>query len=123
VSVALSEHVGLSSTADVEALVTIVDLEFAATDPTRYPPGSVRAVVEIASPGSEPHDRVTKPQLYADAGIAGYWRFELAPKPHIIAYELRKGRFIHIVTASAGGRMPIPCPFPVELDPAELARQ
>ncbi|AEH09188.1 protein of unknown function DUF820 [Candidatus Protofrankia datiscae] len=103
--------------------IAIVERKFAATDPTRYPVGTVLAVVEIVSPGSEPQDQVIKPRLYADAGIAVYWRFELTPKPHIIASQLRRGRFVHTVTAPAGERTTILHPFPVDLDPAELARQ
>ncbi|WP_322749029.1 MULTISPECIES: Uma2 family endonuclease [unclassified Frankia] len=103
--------------------IAIVERKFAATDPIRYPVGTVLAVVEIVSPGSEPQDRMIKPQLYADTGIAVYWRFELAPKPHIIVSELRRSLFVHTITASAGERTVIPCPFPVDLDPAELARQ
>jgi Uma2 family endonuclease len=102
--------------------IVIVEREFAATDATTCPPGTVLAVVEIVSPGSEPQDRLIKPQLYADAGIGVYWRFELTPKPHIIVSELRRGRFIRTLTASAGELTVIPCPFPVELDPAELVR-
>ena len=103
--------------------IAIVEREFAATDPTRCPPGTVLAVVEIVSPGSEPQDRLIKPQLYADIGISVYWRFELLPKPHIIVSELRRGQYVKTVTALAGQRAVIPCPFPVELDPAELVRQ
>jgi Uma2 family endonuclease len=103
--------------------IVIVEREFAVTDSTKCPPGTVLAVVEIVSPGSEPQDRLIKPQLYADTGIGVYWRFELTPKPHIIVSELRRGRFIQTLTASAGELTVIPCPFPVELDPAELVRQ
>ncbi|SFP52199.1 Endonuclease, Uma2 family (restriction endonuclease fold) [Amycolatopsis arida] len=103
--------------------IAVIEREFAATDPTRCPPGTVLAVVEIVSPGSEPHDRLIKPQLYADTGIAFYWRFELTPEPHIVVSELRRGQYIETVTAPAGARSVIPCTFPVELDPAELVRQ
>ena len=80
---------------------------------------------------STPHQRVsrrlatclTKPRLYATAGVAVYWRFELEPKPHIIVSQLGGGRLVHTLTAAAGELTMITCPFPVELDPAELARQ
>jgi Uma2 family endonuclease len=103
--------------------IVIAERKFAATDPTKFPPSSVLAVVEIVSPGSEPQDRLIKPQLYAESGIGVYWRLEFIPKPHIIAFELRRGRFAKMVTAPAGELTVIPCPFPVELDPAELIRQ
>jgi Uma2 family endonuclease len=103
--------------------VVVADREFAATDPVRCLPEFVRAVVEIVSPGSEPQDRVIKPRLYAESGIGVYWRFELTPEPHLVAFELRRGRFVRVLTAPAGTLTAIPVPFPVKLDPAELARQ
>lgn len=103
--------------------IAIVDHEFASTDPTRYPCNTVLGVVEIVSPGSEPQDRVIKPQLYADAGIAVYWRFELTPEPHIVVSEIHRGRYVQTVTAMAGQRSLVSCTFPVEVDPAELVRQ
>ncbi|HWE88502.1 MAG TPA: Uma2 family endonuclease [Pseudonocardiaceae bacterium] len=103
--------------------VLIVEGKFADANPTKYPPEAVIAVIEIVSPGSEPQDRMVKPQVYAKADIGVYWRFELEPKPHILAYELRRGRFVHVDTAPAGERTTIPVPFPVEVDPLELTRR
>lgn len=39
-------------------------------------PAYVDLVVEVESPSSRRHDRFTKPGLYAEAGIASYWRVE-----------------------------------------------
>jgi Uma2 family endonuclease len=39
-------------------------------------PAAVLLAVEIVSPSSRVMDRVTKPALYAEAGIACYWRVE-----------------------------------------------
>lgn len=99
--------------------IVIVDRGAAAANPTFYPPDAVVAVVEIVSPGSEPHDRVIKPRLYAEAGIAVYWRFELAP-PHIVVSELRGGEYVPAVTARGGLLSVIGQPFPVEVNPAAL---
>lgn len=103
--------------------IAIVDRQFAATDPTRYPPGTVRAVVEIVSLGSAPQDRLIKPQLYADAAIEVYWRVELTPEPHIVVCKLLRGLYIEWATLLAGQRSVVPCTFPVEVDPAELVQQ
>lgn len=103
--------------------IAVVDRQFAATDPTRYPPGTVRAVVEIVSPGSEPQDRLIKPHLYEDAAIGVYWCFELTPEPHIVVCELLRGRYVEFAIAAAGQRSVIHCTFPVEVDPAELVQQ
>jgi Uma2 family endonuclease len=41
-----------------------------------YAPHEVRMAVEIVSPSSTSMDRITKPALYASAGIPFYWRVE-----------------------------------------------
>lgn len=102
--------------------IVVADAEFASTDPIRYPPGTVRAVVEIVSPGSHPQDRIIKPKLYATARIPVYWRLELEKGPHLIVSELRRGRYLQVATAAAGRRSVISLPFVLELDPAELVR-
>jgi Uma2 family endonuclease len=43
-----------------------------------YAPHEVVLAVEIASPTSQSMDRVTKPALYAAAGIPYYWRIEVS---------------------------------------------
>jgi Uma2 family endonuclease len=103
--------------------IAVVDRDYAASDPTRYPPGTVQAVVEIVSPSTHPQDRIIKPRLYADTNIPVYWRLELEGTPRLIVSELRRGRFVQTLTATAGERTMIRSPFPVELDPAELIRQ
>lgn len=103
--------------------IALVDREPAATDPTRYPAGSVLLVVEIVSPGSEPADRHVKPGLYAAAGVTIYWRFELGLRPHIVVHELRDGQFVETATAHAGVSTKITAPFPIEIDPGKLVRQ
>lgn len=103
--------------------IVVVDAAFADTEPVRYPPHTVRAVVEIVSPGSHPQDRIIKPQLYAAARIPVYWRFELEKTPQLIVSELRGGRYVQVVVAAAGVRTVLPRPFPIEVDPAELVRR
>ena len=102
--------------------IVLVDRALAATNPTRCPAEGVRLVVEIVSPGSEPQDRLVKPHLYADAGIAVYWRFELAPVPQIVATE-PGSQLSTEVTALAGSSSTLMVPFPVTLDPGELVDQ
>jgi Uma2 family endonuclease len=41
-----------------------------------FPPSEFALVVEIVSPSSEIDDRVTKPWVYAHAGIPEFWRAE-----------------------------------------------
>ena len=39
-------------------------------------PADVALVVEVETPASRRYDRLLKPALYADAGIADYWRID-----------------------------------------------
>lgn len=103
--------------------IVVVEAAFADTEPVRYPPHTVRLVVEIVSPNSHPQDRIIKPQLYAAAGIPIYWRFELEKTPRIIVSELRRGRYVQVAVAAPGKRTVVDHPFRVELDPAELVRR
>lgn len=103
--------------------VVVVDREFAATDPVRYPGSAVLLAVEIVSPNTHPQDRIIKPQLYAEAGVGFYWRLELEGRPHLVVSALSHGKFRQVVTAHGGERVRIDDPFGVEVDPATLARQ
>jgi Uma2 family endonuclease len=84
--------------------IVVVDGPVADSDPVRYPPSAVRLVVEIVSPGSKAVDRAIKPDLYAEAGIPGFWRLELQPAPHLIAYTLSEGQYAQTATLQAGQR-------------------
>lgn len=102
--------------------IAVVDAEFAATDPVMYQGHHLRAVVEIVSSNSRPQDRIIKPRLYADAGIPTYWRLELEGTPRLIVFELRRGRYVQVVTAKAGESTEVAIPFRVTIDPAVLVR-
>ena len=84
-------------------------------------PAVVRLVAEIVSPGSRTHDRLTKPALYAQAGIRSFWRLELDDGPVIHAYRLEGGTYVELATARPGQCLELDEPFPVSLDPADLA--
>ncbi|HKS43701.1 MAG TPA: Uma2 family endonuclease [Amycolatopsis sp.] len=103
--------------------IAVVDGGFAATDPTRYLPGTVLAVVEVVSPSTHPQDRVIKPGLYADTKIPVYWRVEIESTPQVIVSELRGSAYVQTMTISAGRPGIIAAPFPLEVDPAALVRQ
>ncbi len=103
--------------------IVVVDAAFADTEPVRYPPHTVRMIVEIVSPNSHPQDRLIKPRLYAEAGIPAYWRFELEKTRRIIVSELRRGRYVQAAVATPGVRTVVNQPFRVELDPGELVRR
>jgi Uma2 family endonuclease len=81
---------------------------------------AVALAVEIVSPGSRTTDRLTKPAVYARAGIPSFWRVELEDGPGVIAYRLEQGRYVVEGTARPGERLVVVKPFPVSIDPADL---
>lgn len=102
--------------------IVTADRTVTATGPTWLQPEALRLAVEIVSPSSAPYDRLLKPEIYAQAGIARYWRFELEPEPHIVAHELRDGRYVPVAAAGPGRHTPLYAPFQVDVDPTELVR-
>jgi Uma2 family endonuclease len=83
-------------------------------------PADVALVAEIVSPGSRTIDRLTKPALYARAGIASFWRVELHDGPVIFAYRLEHDRYVETGSARPGERLAVNEPFPVTIDPGDL---
>jgi Uma2 family endonuclease len=83
-------------------------------------PSAVALAVEIVSPGSKTTDRLTKPALYAQAGIPLFWRVELEGGPAIFAYRLEQGRYVEVGSARPGKRLVVDEPFPISVDPAAL---
>lgn len=56
--------------------VLVVSADAAAREPSKFQPHEVLLAVEIVSRNSKAMDRITKPALYAQAGIPFYWRVE-----------------------------------------------
>jgi Uma2 family endonuclease len=83
-------------------------------------PADITLVAEIVSPGSRIMDRLTKPALYAGAGISSFWRVELEDGPIIFAYALEQGRYVEVGAARPGERLTLSKPFAVSIDPADL---
>lgn len=84
-------------------------------------PSAVALVVEIVSPSSRTTDRLTKPAVYAAAGIASFWRVELDGGPAVFTYRLEHGRYVEVGSATPGERLVVDEPFPITIDPADLA--
>ena len=57
--------------------VLVTTVEAARRGPRLFAPHEVILAVEIVSPTSQAMDRITKPALYAAAGIPYYWRIEI----------------------------------------------
>jgi Uma2 family endonuclease len=88
-----------------------------------YDADSVVLVVEVVSPESEHRDRAVKPQKYAEAGIAHYWRIENedgAPAIHV--YERDVLTHAYVATGIFRDRLDVPLPYPVKIDLTDLLR-
>ena len=90
--------------------VVVVDADAVSESALRLPCEAVRAVVEIVSPSTVSIDRAVKPALYAEAGIAVYWRVELQDTPKIVACSLSRGRYVTRTTLIAGTQAASPGP-------------
>lgn len=86
------------------------------------PPELVQLVAEIVSPGSRSMDRLTKPALYAGAGIRHYWRVEMDDGP-VIHAQLREGEgYVEVAVAGPGDVLEVDEPFAVSIRPEELTK-
>lgn len=86
------------------------------------PPEIVHLVAEIVSPGSRSMDRLTKPALYAGAGIRHYWRIELADGPVIHTYLLEGADYVEVAAAGTRDVLQVDEPFAVSIRPEELTK-
>jgi len=77
-------------------------------------------VIEIASPSTRDVDRGRKKELYASGGAAWYWLVDLE-RPELTVFENVGGAFVEVQRIGAGGGV-VTGPFPVVIDPGELAR-
>ena len=84
-------------------------------------PSAVSLVVEIVSPSSQSMDRITKPALYARAGIRAYWRVELTDGPTVHAYRLSGDTYELVGSARTGEPLEVAEPFQTTIDVAHLS--
>jgi len=84
-------------------------------------PADLLLAVEVVSPSSATTDRVTKPTLYAAAGVPAYWRVELAgaEAPSVVTYRLMGTAYVEQATATADEAVSLDWPLAVRLAPAE----
>lgn len=81
--------------------------------------GPALLVVEIVSPGSVVNDRVTKREVYAEAGVPAYWIVD----PHagtLLALRLVDGRYVPY--ADTAGPVTLDWPIRISFSVADLAR-
>lgn len=81
----------------------------------------VRLVVEVMSPSSVLADRVSKPAMFAAAGVPSFWRVELDghSTPLIVVHGLNGGVYREVVSVRAGESATVDVPLRVELRPSD----
>jgi Uma2 family endonuclease len=90
-------------------------------DQTTYQPADVVLAVEVVSPDSETRDRERKPQLYAKAGIANFWRVEkISGHPTVYVYELDPATQAYTPTGIYHDRIKVAVPFDIDIDLTEI---
>jgi Uma2 family endonuclease len=85
-------------------------------------PADVALVVEVETPATRRYDRILKPTLYAEAGIANYWRIEPGPVvPVLRVYQLAGGAY-HLRHSIEGAEpVKLGAPYPIRVSPAAWA--
>lgn len=85
-----------------------------------FEPGDVVTAIEIVSPTSRSMDAVTKPALYAEAGIPFYWRIETDPVVIIHAYRLDSVAHVYVPSGSFDNTVAIDEPWLMSFAIADL---
>jgi Uma2 family endonuclease len=79
-------------------------------------PGDVALMVEVVSPSSHSMDRLTKPPLYAAAGIPAYWRVELEQGPAVHVYRLDADAYVPSGVARPAEPLAVDVPFAMSVE-------
>jgi Uma2 family endonuclease len=88
---------------------------------TTYQPADVLLAVEVVSAESEIRDRERKPVLYAEAGIAHFWRIEEKDgHPTVYVYELDPATKAYALMGIHHDRLKISVPFDIDIDLTEI---
>ncbi len=77
--------------------------------------------VEVRSPATGWLDEGRKRTLYEESGVASYWLVD-PDTPAITILELRNGRYEQVATAHGDQTIEVTAPFPISLNPTDLAR-
>jgi Uma2 family endonuclease len=85
-------------------------------DPAWFAPHEVVLAVEIESPSSVTFDRVTKPALYAQAGIPYYWRIAVEHGIEVVTHRLDPAAEVYRGTGTVTGEVELTEPWPMRLN-------
>lgn len=80
-----------------------------------YHPHEVVLAVEIVSPTSQAMDRITKPAIYAQAGIPCFWRIELTETVVVHTHQLDPAAEVYAGTGEWTGTLRVTEPWSIEL--------
>jgi Uma2 family endonuclease len=84
---------------------------------TWYPASAVHLVIEVVSPESRKRDRTRKPQLYAEAGIANFWRVEEQDdRPVVYVHALDPAKSSYYLTGIYHDRLKLSVPYEIDID-------
>ncbi len=100
--------------------VLVTTVEAARQSPPRFTPHDVVLVVEVESPSSYTMDRITKPALYANAGIPHYWRVRLDEGLQVSVYRLDPLAEVYREVGAFDETVTVAEPWPVELPLTEV---
>ncbi|MGI5225817.1 Uma2 family endonuclease [Actinoallomurus sp. CA-142502] len=104
-------------------LVVVRTEEALDTTKTSFQPSDVVLAVEVVSPDSEVRDRERKPQLYAAAAIAHFWRVENTEgRPTIYVYELDPATRSYSLTGIHHDLLKLTVPFDIDIDLTQMNR-
>jgi Uma2 family endonuclease len=95
--------------------VLVTTAEAAARQPSKFAPHEVILAVEVVSPTSVTIDQVTKPALYAQAGIPYYWLVESLRGIAVHAYRLDAGQEIYRPAGHFTERLKLREPWDIDI--------
>jgi Uma2 family endonuclease len=100
--------------------VLVVTAQAAARNPAHFLPHEVALAVEIVSPGSVTMDRITKPALFAEAGVPLYWRIETANGIEVHTHRLEPAAAVYRSTGAFTDVVEVDQPWPIRLNVADF---
>jgi Uma2 family endonuclease len=104
-------------------LIPDVEVIRAVSGPRRtswFAPREVVLAVEIVDPTSLVMDRVTKPAMYAAAGIPYYWRVETDGGIEVSTYRLDLVEEVYRQTGEFRDTVNVPVPWPIKIPITEI---
>jgi Uma2 family endonuclease len=104
-------------------LIPDVEVVFATGGTRRnawFAPRDVVIAVEVVAPTSLVMDRITKPALYAAAGIPYYWRVETDGGIEVSTYRLDLVDEVYRQTGEFRDAIDVPMPWPIKIPISEI---